>query len=625
MEQIILSQSIVNGRNILSPSALTTNDAIYIVRDDFEIVEPINLPLGCELRIEGGSIKASKLDDNAPLRGKIYMTPQPQPKSSRNTEFYDRLTIASTAKESVSDNTISYTPNEGVFLADGCVLKSTTDYHFEIFVNTPCRIELPEEPRGTLHINSDKVNSIQIDGKCDFQIHAENCKFQRIFANKCGWAMTNRIEHNTDYNIFENCEIWANDFPKNANTDSNFLSLSAGVIIGNETNTTNPSTETINWLIIKDSMISDLGINGTINVSNCTFLFGSNTNNNYETIHCGNHSRITNCLFDGRQEAGIQIPNLTADVIDLFNGHDIIIDGCTFIGYISENEAGRNIITVKSHYAQPAPTPETPQPNDNPANSDRLGGPQNGVIIRNCHFDLPKFLGYVIEVWNGVVNSANENRELNRQFTLIESNYIYAPYAKFVNCYSFTDYLTIRNNVGQIDMLVYIPDELPGQYGNGNRNIVHNLIVDGNILRSQIPLNNPDGKPRDPGMRILWGTSVENIELVNNKVLGYLWGGLNYTTQEYVSGVVRITNNETTGGRGLFKDYGEGATEFSNTSEIFFSGNISNGKRTDLGSMTVANSQSDSINFAGRQFFCTEGTNANKLLIYNGSRWIVIQ
>lgn len=191
MEQITLAKNIVNGRNILSPSALTTNDAIYIVRDDFEIVEPINLPLGCELRIEGGSIKASKLNENDPVRGKIYMTPQPPTNSSRNIEYYARLTIASTAKESVSDNTISYTPNEGVFLADGCVLKSTTDYHFEIFVNTPCRVMLPElkdNRRGTLHINSDKVNSIQIDGKCDFQIHAENCKFQRIFACEWGWT-----------------------------------------------------------------------------------------------------------------------------------------------------------------------------------------------------------------------------------------------------------------------------------------------------------------------------------------------------------------------------------------------------------------------------------------------------
>lgn len=619
MEQIILSQNIVDGRNILSPSALTTDDAIYIVRHDFEVVESVLLPLGCELRIEGGSIKASgttkDVNNRIIVKGKICMTPI---QDSRNTQFYNQLTIASTATEQISDNSIEYTPNEEIFLANGCVLKSTTDYHFEIYVNTPCRIMLPEEPRGALHISSDRVNSIQIDGKCDFQIHAENCKFQRIFACKWGWCTINRLAHNIDYSIFENCEIWANDYPKKDDTGSNFLSLSAGVILGNTSNTTTPSSETINWLIIKDSMISNLGINGTVNVSNCTFLFGSNTNDNYETIHCGSHSRITNCLFDGRQEAGIQIPNLTADVIDLYNGHDIIIDGCTFIGYISENNAGRNIITDKSHYANPAPTPENPQPNDNPANSDRLGGPQNGIIIRNCHFDLSKFLGCIVEVWNGVVNSGNENRELNRQFTLIESNYIYAPYAKFVNCYSFTDYLTIRNNVGQIDMLAFIPDTLP----DGNRNVVHNLIIDGNILRSQIPILNPDGKPRDPGMVILWGTSLENIELTNNKVVGYLWGGLNNTTAKSLSGTIRIFGNETIGARGLFKDYEEGATIMPTKLNVFFSNNISRGKKTDVGSLETANSQADGIKFVGRQFFCDEAP--YNLYVFTGHFWKII-
>lgn len=358
MEQIILSQNIVNGRNILSPSALTTNDAIYIVRDDFEIIEPINLPLGCELRIQGGSIKASGIEKDANgntiVKGKIYMTPQPSTNASRNKEFYLRLTIASTAQESVTGNTIDYTPNEEVFLADGCVLKSTTDYHFEIYVNTLCRIMLPQEPRGTLHINSDKVNSIQIDGKCDFQIHAENCKFQRIFANVWGCGMINRIKHNIDYNIFENCEIWAKDYPLQLSTipnnNSNFLSLTTGVIVDDKTQSTTPSTETINWLILKDSIISNLGISGTVNVNHCTFLFGNNPNNNYETIHCGNYSRITNCLFDGRSKLGHIAPPLAQDLIDTFNGHDIIIDGCTFTGYTAASTGVSNLFTIKSHY-----------------------------------------------------------------------------------------------------------------------------------------------------------------------------------------------------------------------------------------------------------------------------------
>lgn len=641
MEQLTLAKNIVNGRNILSPSALSTNDAIYIVRDDFEIVEPINLPLGCELRIEGGSIKASGIEKDANgntiVKGKIYMTPQPQPKSSRNTEFYDRLTIASTAKESVSDNTISYTPNEGVFLADGCVLKSTTNYHFEIYVNTPCRVMLPQEPGGTLHINSGKVNSVQIDGKCDFQIHAENCKFQRIFACKWGWVMINRIKHNIDYNIFENCEIWANDFPKNANTDSNFLSLSAGVIIGNETNTTNPSTETINWLIIKDSVISNLGINGTVNVNNCTFLFGNNPNNNYETIHCGNYSRITNCLFDGRSKLGHIAPPLAQDLIDTFNGHDIIIDGCTFTGYTAASTGGSNLFTLKSHYIKGNITGPIDHTNDQLSN---ILGPQNGVIVRNCYFDLPDYRGDIISVWNGVVGEIVERRDLNRQFTLIESNYLYAPYANFVNCFGFTDYITVRGNFGQVLQLVYINDNYPNVNNNSiegdGKNMVHNLVIDNNTLRVQyykpIDWNNPNTSQnqKNTGMNILWGTHIDNLELTNNKVEGYIWGGLNNDSVLNLSGTIRICNNESVkrgdgyAEYGLFQNLGMGAIVMPEDLNVFFSGNISNGHKTDVGPMSVADSEADGIKFIGRQFFCTQGTYRNKLLIFNGRSWLTI-
>lgn len=636
MEQIILSQNIVNGRNILSPSALTTNDAIYIVRDDFEIVEPINLPLGCELRIEGGSIKASKLNENDPVRGKIYMTPQPPTNSSRNIEYYARLTIASTAKESVSDNTISYTPNEGVFLADGCVLKSTTDYHFEIFVNTPCRVMLPElkdNRRGTLHINSDKVNSIQIDGKCDFQIHAENCKFQRIFACEWGWSTANRLAHNIDHSIFENCEIWAKDYPLPLSTiprnNSNFLSLSAGVIKDNFNGVENyhASSEVLNWLILRDSVISNLGINGNINANNCTFLFGRNCNDNYETIHCGSHSRITNCLFDGRQKSGQVVPNLTADVIDVYNGHDIIIDGCTFIGYQATGTAGRNMITVKSHYFDPVISgPSDPNYNNN--TSDVIGV-QNGSIIRNCYFDLPGYIGDIIEVWNGVHGNIVEHRELNRQFTLVEANYVYAPKANnFVNCFGFTDYLTVRNNVGQVEYLVMVNGNYPAAGGDG-KNITHNLKIEGNILRVQYykdkNATDKDQEKEDEknaGLGIIYGTQIDNIELLNNQVDGYLWCGLNNTTVQKLSGTVRICGNETVGPRGLFKDYEEGATIMPSSLNVFFSENISRGKKTDVGTLATANSQADGIKFVGRQFFCTEAPYKDKLLIFNGQEWV---
>ncbi len=647
MKQIILSQNIVNSRNILSPSALITNDAIYIVRHDFEVVEPVSLPLGCELRIEGGSIKASGTtkddNDHTIVKGKIYMTPVPE-NSSRNTEHYSLLTIASTANESISGNSIEYTPNEEIFLADGCYLKSTTGYHFEIYVNTPCRIMLPQlkdSRRGTLHIKSDKVNSIQIDGKCDFQIHAENCKFQRIFACKWGWCTINRLAHNIDYSIFENCEIWANDYPLPLSTiphnNSNFLSLSAGVIkdelSGVESH--RASSEVLNWLIIKDSVISNLGINGNINVNNCTFLFGSNCNDNYETIHCGSHSRITNCLFDGRQKSGQAVPNLTADVIDVYNGHDIIIDGCTFIDFQADKVApGRNMITVKSHYFDPVNSGVSDNTSD-------VIGVQNGTIIRNCYFDLSDYIGGIIEVWNGVYGNIVEHRELNRQFTLVDANYIYAPNASnFVNCFGFTDYLTVSNNVGQVQQLVFVNDNYPNVNNNpiegDDKNMVHNLVIDNNTLRVQyykpIDWNNPNTSQnqKNTGMNILWGTHIDNLELTNNKVEGYIWGGLNNDSVLNLSGTIRICNNESVkrgdgyAEYGLFQNLGMGAIVMPEDLNVFSSGNISNGHKTDVGPMSVADSEADGIKSIGRQFFCTQGTYRNKLLIFNGRSWLTI-
>ena len=526
------------------------------------------------------------------------------------------LTICSTSTSSINaENKLQYLETGNVFLGDGCRISSSRSNHFEMYLNQPCRIMLPGLSQvATVHIESDKVNSIQIDGSCDFQIHAENCRFERIFANKLGWSFVNRFEKKVEYNIFENCEIWAEDYPLSLPENSNFLSLSCSVLIDDDKPLQNPNaitttSKSLNWLIIKDSVITNTGINGTVKVDNCTFLFGKNCNNNYETIHCGSHSRIINCLFDGRCSLGNKVSNLNADIIDLFNGHDIVIDGCTFTNFIGIEKLCCNMITVKSHYSV------NPTNKDNPANSNQLGGPQNGVTIRNCHFDLPEFVGYVIEVWNGVVDSPNEDRTLNRQFTNIENNYMNCPKSvSFVHCYCYTDYLSVRLNVGSCRVLVFIPDGIPGEHGNADGNTVHNLVIYGNILRSY---------NSDYGYTILYGSHIDNLDMSSNVSDRYLWANIGQDNVNKLSGTIRILNNETTEVRGLIQPT-KGTTsaiKIPSNINVFFSGNISRGKKTDVGTFDVANDKSDSILFTGRQFFCTESPHQNKFLIYNGQGW----
>ena len=618
MNTVIIPDNIVNGVNTLTQRELNKLDTIYIVESDFTLGGNLTLPNGCELRIEGGSIKSGK-DKGF----RIYMPNNSDSYKSRNTDYYSYLTLASPATPNVdeSQNKIIYTETEAVFMTDGDYIKSTADDHFEIHTTTECRVMLPGSgaPRGTLHITSDKVNSIQIDGKSNFQMHAENCRFERIFANKDGWSMVNRRKNHTDYNIFTNCDIWASDYPLNKDNNpagSNFLTISAGVVAG-EKDPDNRTSEQMNWLILRDCMVDNVGLQGTVHVENCTFLFGYNVNDNYETIHCGSHSRILNCTFDGRNSIGESPLPLSADVIDLYNAHDVVIDGCTFIAYTAKLNAegqivpGINMISVKSHYSS--------NPDSCPAGSvlSNCIGPQNGVIIRNCYFDLPDFVGYIIEPWNGVTDGPNENRQLNRQFTLIENNYIYAPNSVgFINCFGFTDYVTIRNNVGQIDMLVMAQGNYPGTDGD-DKNVTHNLIIDGNILRFQ------DGGG-NKGMTILYGSRIDNLELTNNKVYGYLWNGLDNARANNLSGIIKICNIETTGSRGLFQNYNEGPTRMPSNLTVIFSNNISKGKLTDCGTWETANDQSAGINFVGRQYFCTTSPYANKLLVFNGSSWQVV-
>lgn len=609
MKQIVELSHTGSAPQKLLESMMAQADTVYIVRSDYEINTSVRLHNGSELRIEGGSIRG----------GRIYIPYVGQDWRNRNTEYYSVLTLSSRANRNVENGAVKYTDSKSVFLTDGCYIKSTHSNDFDMYLKAPCRVMLPfKTPKCTLHIASDKSNTIQIDGRANFQLHAEDCLFERIFACQFGWSLDNPLANSTDYNIFERCDIFAEDYPlSKSNLSSNFMSLVAGIAQPSQNVEDEPdrTSETLNCLTMRDCVVENLGLNGYVHVENCSFLFGNNVNDNFETIHCDSHSRILNCTFDGRYGLMPNIPALNADVIDTFNGHDIIIDGCTFVAYKSAvNGAGYNLITVKSHYTDPNGDDVPASPSWGTVDSE-IVGPQYGVIIRNCYFDLPKYESVIIEVWNGVRNSTTEVRSLNRQFTLIEDNYLNISFlGTFLNCVGFTDYTTVRGNVGTVGKLVYINDNY---LSHKDKNVVHNLIIDGNILRFTDP-------EETLGMTILYGTHIDNLELTNNKVMGYVWNDLNNTTVVNLSGTIRVCDNETTGPRGLFQDYREGPTVMPSTLNVFFSGNVSKGVKTDVGPMSVANDQASNLKFVGRQFFCTDGSNKNRLLIFDGTNWIAV-
>ncbi len=598
----VIPQNIVEGINRLTQSAINTPDTIYIVRYDFEISEPVTLPYGCELRIEGGSISGGNINLTKVASSKIA---QPQANDWAINEFYMQLTVAPTAEPYIVAGKLKYRTSGKVYLTDGCVLKSINDHDFYLYLNTSCRVMLPESPRGTLHIKSDKVNSIQIDGKCDFEIHAENCRFERIFANHWGWQFVNRLYNNIDHNIFENCMIWAKDFPldKSLATDSNFHSLNVGINPGTSADASSrPATESINWLVLSNCVVDNLGISGSVNVDNCTFIFGRNTNDGYETIDCNKHSRITNCVFDGKsilktdnQAADSSTPTdheyLNGDVIHL-RWNDCIIDGCTFIGYKNKDNVSCNLISVLFSYS---------------AISTNKANERNGLIVTNCYFDLPAFEGDIIKVEN--YTPGTEDRDINKKFTLVEANYVDAPKAySLVKCLTYTQNLTVKSNICRSKSVVMINNGVP----------VLNLVIDGNTSYAQ---------PGDAAMAIvcgsLNGSLIDNIVISNNKVNGNLWGGMNIDTISRLKGVIRIYNNESVGDK-LFKYDSTTPLKVTSSQKVFFSGNVSNDKKTDVGNMDIANSANDGILFTGRQFFCSEGANAGKLLVFNGSDWLVI-
>jgi len=70
-KEVILSQNIVNGKNVLNQSMITDEQTVYIIRYKYDIVDDeIIIPKDCELRFEGGSINYGSLRLNS--NTKIY-------------------------------------------------------------------------------------------------------------------------------------------------------------------------------------------------------------------------------------------------------------------------------------------------------------------------------------------------------------------------------------------------------------------------------------------------------------------------------------------------------------------------------------------------------------------------
>lgn len=617
MKQTIIGSNAQSQPLTLNQETFNDNNTTYIIKGDCIIASKIKLPAGCELIIDGGSItlnEPSTTGTTSQPKG-IFLLGSNQTTIGSST--YSTLCLTSKAektgvnKPTDGKHTVVYRQTSSVFMKDGDYIKNVEPDNFEMKLTADCRVLLPHQTsRAQLLILSNKVNTIQIDGKCNYQLHAENCKFERIFACSDGMCFVNRTVGTTETSRFDNCEIFASNFDSSLTPyDSSFLSIWT-YYAGEPAN----SLTTLNRLILHDCVVTNLGLTGTVLVDNCTFLFGPNVNNNYETIHCSNHSRITNCIFDGRENI-TGIPKLNSDVIDTFNGHDIIIDGCTFKDYKSDGEAGRTMITVKSHYyTGTVPPTETGQVSN-------FLGPQNGVVIRNCFFDLPTFTGSAIEVWNGPADSGTQDRSLNRQFTLIEGNYMEMPKAAaFVNCFRFSDYVAVRNNSGCVNnRLVLVNPKVPDPSNpditgdDRPNNKAHNLIIEGNILRYQ------KYKKADVpnGMLILTGTYIDNLVLANNSVEGSLWSMWPTDINGNLSGTIRVINNESIGNV-LFRARDNNNAVMPNNTITFVSGNVSNGKKTDIGDTNSRDSAGDTLLFNGRRYFDTQ---TRRQCIYVNGHW----
>lgn len=610
----ILPENMVNGEHVLTQEMLNKADTIFIANFDYIIeASDLRLPYGSELRIDGGSIS-----------GQPIFMPSSNADSLQAKEYAMLLVGPHVSKEKLSENDSKIT-----YLLSGSILKSYGVRSFSLTLYGDCRIALPAYgngddcliDEGQLNVVSIHEYTIQIDGKTELSLNAENCTFQRIFECSGGFSFVNRSNVSDLRVIFTNCKVWAYD--NGVTYDSSIMPIT----VGTSSRCTGNSR-----LILRDCVLENIGVIGELYIDNCKFIFGNNVNYNNESVHCASHSRILNSVFDGRGMcASTNISKedvecefkLNADVIDVFNGHDIVIENCTFVNYIDETNSGACLITIKSHYIYGGRPDEGNQEED----SHRAGkGQQIGVTVRDCFFDLPNFKRNIIEVWNGVRNMPpNEDRTLNRQCTNIESNFIKAPNATFVACLCFSDHTRVCNNSGQVNKLIYVRDDIkytgtdenesiePDKY----QNLTHDLIICDNILAyyGQNPENTPI-------MTILYGCSIDNLVLSGNKTNGYIWNGLFYDNVENLSGTVRVIDNETYGSRGIFNIKDRILAKIPSCVNFFLSGNVSRGYKLDEGTLDEANTPTDGVLFVGRQFFCTSNPYRYKLLVYDGENWV---
>lgn len=397
----------------LTQSFFNAGAAIYVVKSDYKLNSKVVLPAGSELRIEGGSISLQVPWNQSPSAQSygIYILCSNQEKAG--SENYSTLCVTSRAAvRSVGSGiegkqALGYVQTSSLFMKEGDYIKNVEPDNFEMKLTTDCRILLPKDTnKANLSILSNKVNTIQIDGKCNFQLHAKNCKFERIFACPSGMVLVSTVELDTitdnkdankityssplnTYSLFENCEIFASDGVSLDANDPYFLSIVATV---DAMRIENPSDEyyeniqnkihtleIINSLVLQDCVISNIGLTGSVNIDNCSFLFGSNYNKNGSLIRVSKYSRIKNCIFDGREKI-IGTPKLSADVIDIICSRDIIIEGCTFKAYSTLEEEDCSVIRLTSQYYIDTTTENTEDENN------KIKVSQNGVSIKNCFF-----------------------------------------------------------------------------------------------------------------------------------------------------------------------------------------------------------------------------------------------
>ena len=579
---VVLPANPVGGRHILTQSMMSAPNTRYVVEREYYIDSVVKIPVDSEVVVNTGFVAGRSMYFTG---GDFSVTPK---------SYVNVLELTGSGGPDL----------DRPYLMPGSRVRNGMDYKFEMHLTGECRVLLPsyggEDQDGSLIITSNRENSIQIDGSTTLEFMARDCKFQRVFYSDSGWAFVNRTEGTFKSVLIDNCVIWAEAFAGDVSKcKSSFFSLAAKVILksgkGVAEKVSGIPMTTHYRLLVTNSIIDNVGLEGEMISENNVFDFGLNLSSNHETIHCGSHSRITNCVFDGGAASGNAVP-LKSDVIDVFNGHDIVISGCTFRDFITKGQVGRNMITIKSHYNLNSTVDENnPLPNDS-----HVIGQQVGVTVNNCFFDMPEFTGTLIEVWNGVRDGETDLPYYNRQLTLLENNVFNAPKSTaFVYCKRFTDRLTVRGNSGYVKVLVFVPahykfdpdqnigqDEAPNQWAR-------DLVIDNNTLVGYYSVKDDEVWYEDDGLTILYGWTFKGVSLTNNRTRGYLWNGMSKGHQRYITGTIRVENNETYGSRGLFRNDQSGIASFKKDTPVFFSGNVSRGKPTDLGTASTCLDPSD--------------------------------